>query len=171
MPSSHIACDLGAESCRVILGYLEGRDLQIREIRRFPNGPVTVSGTMRWDVLHIFDELKAGLREVAAIHHQIDSISTDSWGVDYVYITKEEPLLTLPYHYRDHRTENALEKALAVVPPEVIFSETGTQFIQFNTLYQLLDDLRRRPEIVRSSEGFLNIGDYFNYLFSGEQVG
>jgi rhamnulokinase len=164
---NYVAFDLGAESGRVVLGTLTGKTLEIREFHRFANRPVSISGTLRWDVLSILDEVKTGLGQVAAQGHQIESMSTDSWGFDYVHFTKNEPMLSLPYHYRDPRTDGALERVLATVPADLIFSETGTQFSQFNTLCQLLDDLRRRPVIIQSSEHFLNIADYFNYLFSG----
>jgi rhamnulokinase len=163
----YVACDLGAESCRVILGTLTDDHLAIEEIHRFPNGPVTLFGTLRWDVLRIFDELKNGLRKAAARGHHIDSVSTDSWGVDYVYMRGEEPLLTAPYHYRDPRTDGFFERAFAIVPADLIYSVTGTQFMQVNTLYQMLADLQYRREILELSDQFLNVGDYFNYLFSG----
>ena len=53
------------------------------------------------------------------------------------------------------------------MPKEEIFSETGIQFMSINTLYQLLDDARRRPEIMTLAAQFLTIGDYFNYLLGG----
>lgn len=76
-------------------------------------------------------------------------------------------MLTLPYHYRDPRTDGAMAKAFAAVPAETIYSETGIQFMQINTLYQVLDDLEKRSGILEISDQFLNIADYFNYIFSG----
>ena len=76
-------------------------------------------------------------------------------------------MLTLPYHYRDPRTDGAMAKAFAAVPAETIYSETGIQFMQINTLYQVLDDLENRSGILEISDQFLNIADYFNYIFSG----
>jgi len=166
-PHRYVACDLGAESCRVILGTLEDDHLATEEIHRFVNDHVTVFGTLRWDVLRIFDELKKGLRQVAVRGYQIESVSTDSWGVDYVYVRAQEPMITCPYHYRDPRTDSALERAFAVVPANLIYSETGGHFFPNDTLYQMLDDLENRREILELSEQFLNIGDYFNYMFSG----
>jgi len=150
-----------------MLGTLSKDQLTIEEIHRFPNGPVKVFGTLRWDMLHILDELKKGLLKVAARGSHIDSMSVDSWGVDYVYLRGQDPLLTLPYNYRDTRTDGALEKAFALVPASLIYSQTGIQFMQINTLYQLLDDLEHRHEILEMSDQFLNIADYFNYLLSG----
>jgi len=146
---------------------LADEKLTLEEIHRFPNGPVTVNGTMRWDVLRIFDELKTGLRKVAARNIKIESLSCDSWGVDYVWLRGNEPMLTAPFHYRDARTDGGFERAFAVIPREEIFAETGIQFMTLNTLYQLHADAQTRPWILKSAERFLTIGDYFNYLFSG----
>ena len=168
MSSHHyVAFDLGAESCRVILGTLSGERLTIEEIHRFPNGAVNVFGALRWDMLRIFDELKQGLRKVAARGCRIEGLSTDSWGLDYVLLTGQEPFLAAPYCYRDSRTDGRVEKALQIVPANVIYSETGTQFLQVNALYQLLDDLERRPKILDLADQLLGVGDFFNYLFSG----
>ncbi len=164
----YIACDLGAESGRVMLGTLNGGKLTLEEIHRFPNGPVVVQGTWRWDVLRMFDELKTGLRHVAERGLKIESVSTDSWGVDYVWLKDREPLLTAPFHYRDlTRNDGAFERVFPVVSAAEIFAETGLQFMTLNTAYQLHWDAVNRPWILKAADRFLNIGDYFNYLFSG----
>ncbi|HEY3320435.1 MAG TPA: rhamnulokinase family protein [Planctomycetota bacterium] len=163
----YLACDLGAESGRVILGTLADGKVSIEEIHRFPTGASTILGSMRWDVLRIFDELKTGLRKAAQRNLPIASVSTDSWGVDYVLLAGKEPMLGLPYHYRDARLDGGLERAFKKVPAETIFDETGIQFMQINTIYQLIADLEQRPELLKLAEQFLTIGDYFNFLFSG----
>ena len=163
----YIACDLGAESGRVMLGTLADGQLTLEEIHRFSNGPVVINGTWRWDVLRMFAELKTGLRKVADRGLKLESLSTDSWGVDCVWLKDGEPMLTVPYHYRDARTEGGFERAAAVVPAAEVFAETGIQFMVFNTLYQLHWDAGHRPWLFKTADRFLNIGDYFNYLFSG----
>lgn len=163
----YVGCDLGAESGRVMLGCLQDGKFSVEEIHRFPNGPVEVCGTLRWDVLRIFEELKTGLRMVAARGVPVVGLSTDSWGVDYVLLHGDEPLLTAPFNYRDARTDGALERAFAEVPADLIFEQTGIQFMSLNTLYQLLADRDRRPAVLKLADRFLLIGDYFNYLFSG----
>lgn len=170
----YIACDLGAESGRVMLGTLGGGRLSLEEIHRFPNGSVAICGSLRWDVLGLFDELRTGLRKVAARGPAgllAASLSCDSWGVDYVLLRGDEPMLTLPYQYRDSRTDGGLEMAFAVVPADEVFAETGIQFMPINTLYQLRTDLEQRPAILAAADLFLNIGDYFNFLFSGVRKG
>lgn len=167
MSSAYVAIDLGAESGRVMLGTLARGKVLLEEIHRFSNGPVHVAGSLRWDVLRLYDEILAGLKKVAARGSKIQSISTDSWGVDYVWLKKGEPFLSAPFNYRDSRTGTIYKQILGSPMARTIFSETGIQFMDFNTLFQLQDDLRQRPWIFETTDGFLNIADYFNYLLSG----
>ena len=163
----YIACDLGAESGRVILGRLADGKLQLEEVHRFANQVVRIQDSMRWNLLGIYEELKQGLRKVADRNIPVASLSVDSWGVDYVLLNKQQPMLSLPYHYRDSRSELPYEQALQQVGRELIFDKTGIQFMAINTLYQLMAEMKENPEVVGVADRFLNIADYFNYLFSG----
>ena len=173
---SYIACDLGAESGRVILGTLQSGILTLEEVHRFPTGPVQHDDTLHWDIPRIFDELKAGLYRVAAHigaagteadSPQVASLSVDSWGVDYVLTDADLHPLSLPYHYRDARTEAVFGAATETVSAEVIFAETGVQFMPINTLYQVLAHQRQAPQEIAKADGLLLIADYFHALFSG----
>jgi len=167
MNSHHyVACDLGAESGRIILGHLSDGNLTIEEIHRFTTGPSSVFGTLRWNIWCIDQELKVGLRRVASSGLPVTGLSSDSWGVDYVHLFRGEPL-TAPYHYRDSRTDGLMERVFSEVSRERIYSETGIQFMPSNTLYQLYADKLYRPEVLWLSEKILNFADYFNYVYSG----
>ena len=166
----YIACDLGAESGRVILGRLSDGKVTLEEVHRFPNGAVKIAGSLRWDVLRIFEELKIGLRKVAAQSVRVESLSVDSWGLDYVFTGAGQPMLSLPYHYRDARTDRTYAAALQSPGPELIFAETGIQFMPINTLYHLIDDLERSPRLLEIADQFLTIADYLHFLFSGVAV-
>jgi rhamnulokinase len=139
-PNYYIACDLGAESGRVMLGRLETGRLRLEEIHRFPSAAVRVFGSLRWDVLRIFEELKTGLRKVAQHNVPVASLSVDAWGVDYVLLNSVHPMLSPPFHYRDVRTEETYDKVRASVGSEFIFAETGIQFMPINTIYHLASD-------------------------------
>ena len=167
MPTHYIACDLGAESGRVMLGSLDSGKLAIEEIHRFPNVTIKLGGSIRWDILRTFDELKKGIFKVAARGISVSSLSVDSWGVDYVWSGLGQEMLAPAYIYRDPRTDAIYEKALATVGRAKIFSETGIQFMSFNTLYQLMADMETSPELARRADGFLCIADYLHFLFSG----
>jgi rhamnulokinase len=171
MEKHYLAIDLGAESGRVMLGSLAGGRLSVEEIHRFANVPVRIQGTLRWDLLNLFSEMKEGLRKAAARGEPISGISTDAWGVDYVLFREREPMVTNAFHYRDSRTDGAMEKVFAKVPADRIFADTGIQFMPINTLYQLFMDAQQRPEVLEWADRFLNIGDYFNYLLAGTPYG
>jgi rhamnulokinase len=163
----YAACDLGADSGRVILGTLSGGKLELEEIHRFRNGPVQVAGSLHWNILGIFAELKEGLRKIGERGKSVAGVSVDSWGVDYVYRGEGQPILSIPFHYRDARTDEAYPETVGLLGKEKIFSETGLQFMPFNTIYQLADDRKRSPGIQGMATDFLGIADFLNYLFSG----
>ena len=150
-----------------MLGSFDGAKLIVREIHRFPNTPVRTSGSLRWDIDRLFAEIKAGLAAASREGISISSVSCDSWGVDYVLLGGKISNPPMPFHYRDHRTNKAFERAFPVVPAQRIFEETGIQFMPINTLYQLHDDLIHRAEVLHAAERFLTIADYYNYCLSG----
>ncbi len=164
------ACDLGAESGRVMLGSISGSRLALEEIHRFPNGPLKINGSLRWNVPSLFVELKAGLADLVRTGRAPISVSVDSWGVDYVWISDGQPMLGLPFHYRDARTDATYEAVQNAIGRETIYNETGLQFMPFNSIYQLADDLHRFRPLVDIASQFLFIADYLNSLFSGRAV-
>jgi rhamnulokinase len=167
--SHYLAIDLGAESGRVMLGTLWDGRLTLEELHRFANRAVVIKNSRRWDLLHLYAEIVEGLRKAGARNLPIRSLSTDSWGVDYVLTKKTEPFLSSPYQYRDERTDGAYER-LGEVTREEIFAATGIQCMTINTLCQLHTDLLNRPEMLQFADQFLLIGDTINHLLGGEPV-
>jgi rhamnulokinase len=167
MADHYLACDLGAESGRLMAGALEGERLEMKEIHRFPNGAVESAGSLVWNIGGLWGELEKGLRVASRLNLPFGSISTDSWGVDYILFSKEGRMLEPVYHYRDRRAEQGVARALARVDREMIFAETGIQFMPINTLFQLASEERHRLE---SAGVLLGIADGFNYLLSGRGV-
>lgn len=163
----YIACDLGAESGRVILGTLSDGKVTLDEVHRFPNGAVRIQKSLRWNLLTIFDELKTGLRKVAEKSVAPKSLSVDSWGVDYTLSSDAQPILSMPYQYRDARTEHTYESTVDKVGRETIFAETGIQFMSINTLYQLVAEVELNSDLLQVADRFLTTADHMNYLFSG----
>jgi rhamnulokinase len=165
MSATHyLACDLGAESGRLMLGTLDGGKISLEELHRFPNTPVQSGNSLRWNIAALFDELKAGLRKVAQSGVPIASISTDSWGVDYVLLDDRGEIIEPTYHYRDPRSARGIERMHSLVPPENIFAETGIQFMPLNTLYQLATE---DPQRLADASRLLMVGDAFNHFLSG----
>ena len=112
-----LGVDLGAESGRVMAGLWNGRRIRLEELHRFPNGPVEVAGSLRWDVLRLWSEIQHGLAIAARSRgKEVKSVGVDAWGVDFVLLSKSDELLGQPYHYRDARTRGVMKKAFARVP-------------------------------------------------------
>ena len=126
------AVDLGASGGRVMAGRVSGISLDLREVRRFGNLPVTVRGTLHWDILRLYDEVLDGLR-AAAREYPLASAGIDSWGVDYGLLDESGALIGNPVHYRDARTASVR----AAVPADELYAVTGIQELEFNTIHQL----------------------------------
>jgi rhamnulokinase len=161
---NYVACDLGAESGRVVLGSLADGKVRLEECHRFPTGPTVVNGSLRWDLLKFYDEIQNGLRAVGKKTREIAGLSVDAWGVDYAYFSEKEPLLGLPFHYRDARTDTTFPNFVKLAGKDLVFNETGVQFMQINTLYQLYDDALNRRPLVEIAQHFLGIADYIHFL-------
>ena len=135
---AYLAVDMGASSGRHVVGLLDGRQLRLEEVYRFENGPVEADNHMYWDLLALWSHVRQGLRAAAAkFGGEIVSVGVDTWGVDFGLLARGE-LIGNPYHYRDARTNGMMEKAFSIVSRAEIFQHTGLQFMQLNTLYQLL---------------------------------
>lgn len=164
MRKQYLACDLGAESGRLILGTLDEGKLTLEELHRFGNGPAATGGSLCWDIPRLFAELKIGLQAAARRKIPVASISTDSWGVDYLLYDETGAIMEPTYHYRDGRCPEGVRRAYARVSWPEIFGETGLQFLQFNTIFQLAAESAERLSRARL---ILGIGDGFNYWLSG----
>jgi len=168
--SRHVAIDLGADSGRVIAGELRNGILTTSDLARFANAPLVLHDGLRWNLPALYAGALEGLTRAGGSGENVASISVDSWAVDYVYASTEEPLLGLPYCYRDKRLEGALERAFALVSSDEIYAETGVQFMVYNTLYQLHDDTVRRPRLTGLAECILPIADHLNFLLCGHMA-
>jgi rhamnulokinase len=167
----YLAIDLGAESGRVIAGCWNGKRIRLEEIHRFPNGPVLLADTLRWDVLRLWAEIQTGLTMAAKqFGKKIVSVGADTWGVDYVLLTKKGEMLGQPYHYRDARTNGVMERAFRKVPRAEIFAQTGLQFMQFNTLFQLIALQQTNPELLDSAACLLMMPDFIHWALCGSRV-
>ena len=164
--AGYLAVDLGAESGRVLLGRFDGDRVSLEEVHRFPNVPARVGGGLYWDVLRIFGDVKAGLAK-AAKEADLTGVAVDSWGANFALLDRDGELLSNPRNYRDPRTDGMLEKAFALVPKEEIYEKTGIQFIQFNTLYQLL--AMRGSPLLEAAETLFLIPDLVNHWLTGEK--
>jgi len=161
-----LAFDFGASSGRAILGSFDGEKITLREIHRFTNDPVEVNGTIYWDVLRLFYEIKQGLVKAQA-DGGFSSIGIDTWGVDFGLIDTQGFLIENPVHYRDARTKGMIEEAFRLIPKEEFYKLTGIQFMELNTVFQLLSLKLNRPHILDRADKVLFMPDLLAYMLTG----
>lgn len=167
MARTYLACDLGAESGRLIAGRIEAGKLSLEEAHRFANLPVKEGGALTWNIPNLVLEIKEGLRKARGEGRRFESISADSWGVDYLLFDAKGEFMPPAHHYRDPRTKAGAARVLEKAGWEEIFEETGIQFMPINTLFQLGAEERGRLE----AAGFLlGVGDACNYFLSGRRA-
>ncbi len=168
---TYLAVDLGASSGRVLGAHFFGKRVSLDEIHRFPNGPVATAGHLYWDVLRLWSEIQDGFRLADQNHGgEIAGIGIDTWGVDFALLGRDNQLLGNPFHYRDPQVKGMIEKATQTVTQEEIFAETGLQFLEINTLFQLLALRHRQAPILEMASSLLMMPDFFNWLLTGERA-
>ncbi|WP_254508494.1 rhamnulokinase [Anatilimnocola floriformis] len=167
---AYLAVDLGASSGRVVAGLFDGKQVTLEEAYRFENGGVAANGKLYWDLLNQWTHVVKGLRAAAAKHTNVRSVGVDTWGVDFGLLGRNDELLGNPYHYRDTRTVGVMEKAFSIVPRQKIFAQTGLQFMEFNSLYQLLAMKLSNSPLLENAQRLLMIPDLFHWLLTGEKA-
>ena len=165
----HLAVDLGASGGRVIAGAIQDGKLTLTAAHRFPNNPVRVQDSLQWNPVGLWADVLTGLGQASAAAQQVVSVGVDTWGVDYVLIDEQDQVAGPVRHYRDQRTRGMLERAFEIVPREEIFAATGLQFMEINTLYQLLAARLADDPSLRIADSFLMMGDFYHWLLSGER--
>ncbi|MHB1768833.1 MAG: rhamnulokinase [Phycisphaerae bacterium] len=163
----YIAVDLGAESGRVMLATVNHARIALREMHRFPNGPVRVGKILHWDILRLWGEIQAGIGKAvahaASNGQSVSGIGVDTWGVDFGLLDYNGELLTNPVHYRDSRTDGMPEKFFSRMPREKIWSITGIQTMNLNTLFQLCALVENRPALLEGAKQLLYISDLLTF--------
>lgn len=160
-----LAIDIGASSGRHIVGWRdENGNLQTREVYRFPNGVTRENGHLVWNIPALVEEVKTGIDRALAEFGAVESLSVDTWGVDYVLLNGEREIMPV-YAYRDARTEAVIGKVHAILPFSELYRRTGSQFQTFNSLYQLYDDKERGR--LDGATDFLMIPEYLMWKLTG----
>jgi rhamnulokinase len=108
-----------------------------------------------------------GIRLAAKAVDRLDGIAVDTWGVDFALLSEEGVLLDNPRHYRDARNGSAFKQVLEKIPRAEIFRNTGVQFMDINSLYQLFAAQRAAPKTMEKAAHLLFMPDLFNYFLTG----
>ena len=90
--SYYLAIDIGASSGRHMVGWKESGEIKTEEVYRFPNGVQEADGRLIWDMDQLLAEVKTGIAAAKAKYPKIESLSIDTWAVDYVLLRGDEPV-------------------------------------------------------------------------------
>ena len=159
-----LAIDLGASSGRHIVAHKEGKEIKLDEIHRFKNGVKDSPDGLVWDLKMLLKEIKFGIKKAFKQYKSIESISIDTWGVDYVLMNGDKEITPI-YAYRNERNIKASEELHKIVAFNELYQHTGIQFAAFNTIYQLFDDLKKGR--LDKATDYLMLPSYFSYKLTG----
>jgi rhamnulokinase len=166
--AAFLGFDLGAESGRAVLGTIAAGRLGVKELHRFPNLPLRLSGHMFWDVYGLLKEMTAAMNKCAREERvRPTALGVSTWGVDFGLLARDGSLLGLPYCYRDKRNQGAMEDYFKLVPPRALYEATGTQFMPFNSLFQVYAMVRERSPLLEAATDLLFMPDLLNFLLTG----
>ena len=166
----HLAIDLGASSGRGIIGKIENGKIELSEIHRFSNDPVETDGGFFWDTLRILFEIKAAILKCSLNEGGVDTVGIDTWGVDYAYIDSTGAMMAPSYQYRDPRTTPMIDKVYSEMPYSELYGITVIETMSFNSIFQIVDDITRRPWLHSNADRLLFTPDILGYLLTGKCV-
>lgn len=170
MPNYYLAVDIGASSGRHMLAWLEDGKMQLEEVYRFENGMTNKDGKLLWDTKRLFSEIVNGMKKCREIGKTPQSMSIDTWAVDYVLLDENDEALGDTYGYRDHRTDGCDAEVYKIIPEAELYARTGIQKQIFNTIYQLMAVKQKEPGILERAKTFLMLPDYFSFLLTGNKA-
>lgn len=173
----HFAVDLGATSGRTILASFDGEKVYLKELTRFKYPMLPFNGHLYWNLPLIYQEVLNGLKKCSEVLSflsskplRLSSIGIDSWGCDVGFFHKDGSISSLPYCYRDAHTEGAIDKFAKKMSKDELYSRTGIQFMDFNTVFQLDTIKNDSPEIIDTADKILFIPDALAYMLTGKAI-
>lgn len=164
--SNFIAVDLGATSGRVAIGRVKSEKIELEIAHRFSHEIYEdKDGAILWDWNLIISQVVIGIEKCLAQGAPI-SLAIDSWAVDYGLLDDHNHLISKVHSYRDPRTFSAFKDLVAKLGEERIYQDTGIQFLNFNTLYQLV--AAKNDASYKAASKFLLIPDLLNAELTGK---
>lgn len=170
MQKYYLAIDIGASSGRHMIGWIEDDMMHLEEVYRFENGMQEKGESLVWDMKHLFSEIVNGMKKCAEAGKIPVTMSIDTWGVDYVLLDENDQILGESFGYRDNRTDKMDEEVYQYISEKDLYARTGTQKQMFNTIYQLMADKMKRPEVLEKAKTLLMFPDYFQFLLTDKKV-
>lgn len=166
----YLAVDIGASSGRHMLAHMENGKMVLEEIYRFPNSMTEKAGHKVWKVDRLFKEILTGMKKCLEIGKVPCSMGIDTWAVDFVLLDENDEMLGDAVAYRDDRTKEADKEVYQSVSETELYTRTGIQKQNFNTIYQLMAVKKQTPQLFSKAKTMLMIPDYFHFLLTGKKA-
>jgi len=164
---NYLVFDFGASSGRAIVAQFDGSKFKLEETHRFENRPVFAAGTLYWDILRLYADLKTGILASVKLFKNIESLGIDTWGVDFGLLDKNGKIISNPHHYRDDGRAKAAEAFSKVFPTEKLFELTGGLILSIMSVYHLYNLKINKAIELPNADKFLMMPDLFNYFLTG----
>ncbi|MGN1344233.1 MAG: rhamnulokinase family protein, partial [Traorella sp.] len=165
----YLAVDIGASSGRHILAHMENGKMCLEEIYRFSNELIEEDGHLCWDIDHLFQEVKNGLKKCFSLGKAPVSMGIDTWAVDFVLLDEKDQRIGNAVSYRDSRTNHMDEEVYKVISEKELYQRCGIQKQIFNTIYQVMALQKQDPIALSKAKTLLMIPDYLNYCLTGKK--
>lgn len=162
-----LAVDLGASTGRGLVGAYDGALLTTSEIHRFRSQVHETSQGLEWRFDRVLDGVRTAVAK-ACDEGDLSSVGIDGWGVDYGLVDLAGDVIGVPRSYRDRDLTHGVARVHRRVTREELYATTGTQFLPFNTIYQLA---ARRDDLHHSApHKVVLIPDLVAFLLTGVAV-
>lgn len=161
----YLAIDIGASSGRHILGHLVNKKLVLEEIYRFENYLVDDNKALTWDIDNLVNQVLLGIKKCNEIGKIPSTVAIDTWGVDYVLLDADQKEILPAVSYRDSRTNDTELAVAKILPQSLLYSKTGIQKQNFNTIYQLYAD--KISGKLNKAKYFLMMPEYLSFKLTG----
>jgi rhamnulokinase len=165
---NYLAIDLGASNGRAVVGKFDGKKIEMDVTHRFNNIPVYAAGTLYWDILRLYSEIKTGLQHSYKKYNNLISAGIDTWGVDFCFIDKNGKLLANPIHYRDAERNSVFDELLELIPKKELFELTGGPIESIFSIFHMFYLKVKNATEFNNAFKFLMIPDIFNYFLTGK---
>ncbi len=164
---NYIIFDFGASNGRAAVANFDGSGFDMEVTHRFENRPVFAGGTLYWDILRLFSELKISIQRSIKKYSDIRSMGIDTWGADFGLLDGNGKLLSNPINYRDEQSARDAESLHEIIPQRELFELTGAWTNPIFDLFQLYSLKKNNSTAIHNAKTYLSIGDLFNYFLTG----
>ena len=166
----YLIFDFGASNGRATVASFDGSRAEMDVTYRFDNRPVIAAGTLYWDILRLFSELKLGLAASLKKYPDIVSMALDTWGCDFGFIDRNGKLLGNPVTYRDKPRHDRSALLYKTLPRRELFQLSAGSTTEIMGIYQLFSYRCDEAPEMREGHRMLMIPDILNYLLTGRPV-